>query len=89
ALSQTGIRAILAPTFARIFYRNAVDGGYLLPIEIDKETVKKISDRDELEIDIAYNTIRNVTKNEQYPMKPFPELIAKIVEAGGLMKYRP
>lgn len=89
ALSQTGIRAILAPTFARIFYRNAVDGGYLLPIEIDKETVKKISDKDELEIDIAQNKIRNVTKNEQYAMKPFPELIAKIVEAGGLMKYRP
>lgn len=89
ALSQTGIKAILAPTFARIFYRNAVDGGYLLPIEIDKETVKKISDKDELEIDIEHNTIRNVTKNEQYGMKPFPELIAKIVEAGGLMKYRP
>jgi 3-isopropylmalate/(R)-2-methylmalate dehydratase small subunit len=89
ALSQTGIRAILAPTFARIFYRNAVDGGYLLPIEIDKETVRKISDNDELEIDIAQNRITNVTKNEQYAMKPFPELIAKIVEAGGLMKYRP
>jgi 3-isopropylmalate/(R)-2-methylmalate dehydratase small subunit len=89
ALSQTGIKAILAPTFARIFYRNAVDGGYLLPIEIDKETVKKISDRDELEIDIAKNRITNITKNEQYAMKPFPELIAKIVEAGGLMKYRP
>lgn len=89
ALSQTGIRAILAPTFARIFYRNAVDGGYLLPIEIDKETVKKISDADELEIDISQNRITNVTKNEQYAMKPFPELIAKIVEAGGLMKYRP
>jgi 3-isopropylmalate/(R)-2-methylmalate dehydratase small subunit len=89
ALSQTGIRAILAPTFARIFYRNAVDGGYLLPIEIDKETVKKISDRDELEIDIAKNRITNLTKNEQYAMKPFPELIAKIVEVGGLMKYRP
>lgn len=89
ALSQTGIKAILAPTFARIFYRNAVDGGYLLPIEIDKETVKKISDGDELEIDIAQNWITNVTKNEQYQMKPFPELISKIVEAGGLMKYRP
>lgn len=89
ALSQTGIRAILAPTFARIFYRNAVDGGYLLPIEIDRDTVKKIADRDELEIDIAQNRITNVTKNEQYPMKPFPELIAKIVEAGGLMRYRP
>lgn len=89
ALSQTGIRAILAPTFARIFYRNAVDGGYLLPIEIDESTVKKIGDRDELEINLAENRITNVTKNEQYSMKPFPELIAKIVEAGGLMKYRP
>jgi 3-isopropylmalate/(R)-2-methylmalate dehydratase small subunit len=89
ALSQTGIRAILAPTFARIFYRNAVDGGYLLPIEIDAATVKKISDNDELEIDLASNKITNVTKNEQYSMKPFPELIAKIVEAGGLMKYKP
>ncbi|WP_174405471.1 3-isopropylmalate dehydratase small subunit [Nitrososphaera viennensis] len=89
ALSQTGIKAILAPTFARIFYRNAVDGGYLLPIEIDAATVKKISDRDELEIDLASNRITNVTKNEQYSMKPFPELIAKIVEAGGLMKYKP
>lgn len=89
ALSQTGIRAIIAPSFARIFYRNAVDGGYLLPIEIDGSTVKKISDRDELEIDIAHNKITNITKSEQYPMKPFPELIAKIVEAGGLMNYRP
>lgn len=89
ALSQTGIRAIIAPTFARIFYRNAVDGGYLLPIEIDAATVKKVADRDELEIDLAKNTITNLTKNEQYSMKPFPELIAKIVEAGGLMMYKP
>ena len=89
ALSQTGIKAILAPTFARIFYRNAVDGGYLLPIEIDESTVKKIGDKDELEINLSENRITNVTNGEQYSMKPFPELIAKIVEAGGLMKYRP
>lgn len=89
ALSQTGIKAIIAPSFARIFYRNAVDGGYLLPIEIDEPTVKKISDKDELEIDLAQNRIMNVTKSEHYPIKPFPELIAKIVEAGGLMNYKP
>ena len=89
ALSQTGIKAILAPTFARIFYRNAVDGGYLLPIEIDESTMKKIGYKDELEINLSENRITNVTKGEQYSMKPFPELIAKIVEAGGLMKYRP
>lgn len=89
ALSQTGITAILAPSFARIFYRNAVDGGYLLPIEVDEQTIKGISDSDELEIDIARNRITNLSKNVQYNMKPFPELIAKIVEAGGLAKFRP
>ena len=89
ALSQTGIKAILAPSFARIFYRNAVDGGYLLPIEVDKETIKKISDNDELEVDIKKNVIRNITKNTTYDMKPFPELIARIVEAGGLANFKP
>ena len=89
ALSQTGIKAILSPSFARIFYRNAVDGGYLLPIEIDVSTVKKISDKDELEINLAENRIVNITKNEEYAMKPFPELIAKIVDSGGLMNYKP
>lgn len=89
ALSQTGIKAILAPSFARIFYRNAVDGGYLLPIEVDEQTFKKISDRDQLEINLEKNLITNLTKEEQYKMKPFPELIAKIVEAGGLMNFRP
>jgi 3-isopropylmalate/(R)-2-methylmalate dehydratase small subunit len=89
ALSQTGIRAILAQSFARIFYRNAVDGGYLLPIEIDESTVKKISDGDELEIDLVRNRIINITKKDHYLMKPFPELIAKIVEAGGLINYKP
>lgn len=89
ALSHTGIKAILAPSFARIFYRNAVDGGYLLPIEVDEQTFKKISDRDQLEINLEKNLITNLTKEEQYKMKPFPELIAKIVEAGGLMNFRP
>jgi 3-isopropylmalate/(R)-2-methylmalate dehydratase small subunit len=89
ALSHTGIKAILAPSFARIFYRNAVDGGYLLPIEIEDSTMKRIEDKDELEIDISKNKITNMTKNhESYGMKPFPELIAKIVDAGGLMNFR-
>lgn len=88
ALSYAGIKAILAPSFARIFYRNAVDGGYLLPIEIEESTVDNISDKDEVEIDIKNNKITNLTRNESYNMKPFPELIAKIVEAGGLMNYK-
>jgi 3-isopropylmalate/(R)-2-methylmalate dehydratase small subunit len=89
ALSHAGIKAILAPSFARIFYRNAVDGGYLLPIEIEESTMKRIDDKDELEIDISQNKITNLSKNkESYDMKPFPDLIAKIVEAGGLMNFK-
>jgi 3-isopropylmalate/(R)-2-methylmalate dehydratase small subunit len=88
ALHEVGIRAILSPSFARIFYRNAVDGGYLLPIEIDKDIVMKISDQDILEIDLKENKITNLTKNETYSIKPFPELISKIINAGGLVNFR-
>ena len=73
ALSQSGIKAILALSFARIFYRNAVDGAFLLPIEID----------------LKLNEIKNITKNKTYKMKPFSEIIGKIIEAGGLFKYKP
>ena len=87
ALSQLGIKAILAPSFARIFYRNVIDGGYLLPIEIEHETLGKIFDKDELEIDVNQNKIGNLTRNECYAMIPFSKLVAKIVEAGGLIYY--
>jgi len=88
ALHEVGIRAILSPSFARIFYRNAVDGGYLLPIEIDRDMIMKISDQDILEIDLKENKITNLTKNETYSIKPFPELISKIINAGGLINFR-
>jgi 3-isopropylmalate/(R)-2-methylmalate dehydratase small subunit len=89
ALSYSGIKAVLALSFARIFYRNAVDGAFLLPIEIDENAYKDISDSDSLEVDITKNEIKNLTKNKTYAMKPFPELIGKIIEAGGLFNYKP
>ena len=88
ALHQVGIRAILSPSFARIFYRNAVDGGYLLPIEIDSAVIDKISDNDKLEIDLDNNTIVNLTSSEVFKIKPFPEIISKIVKAGGLLYFK-
>jgi 3-isopropylmalate/(R)-2-methylmalate dehydratase small subunit len=88
ALHQVGIRAILSPSFARIFYRNAVDGGYLLPIEIDSAVIDKISDNDELEIDLDNNTIVDLTSSEVFKIKPFPEIISKIVKAGGLLYFK-
>ena len=89
AISACGIKAVLALSFARIFYRNSVDGAYLLPIEIDEKTYANISEKDELEIDTSKNEIKNLTKNQTYAMIPFPDLIGKIIEAGGLFKYKP
>jgi 3-isopropylmalate/(R)-2-methylmalate dehydratase small subunit len=88
ALHEVGIRAILSPSFARIFYRNAVDGGYLLPIEIDSGVIKKISDKDELEIDLDNNTIVNSTSSEVFQIKPIPDIISNIVKAGGLLYFK-
>ena len=88
ALRVWVLRAILAPSFARIFYRNAVDGGYLLPIEIDPILIEKISDKDEIEIDLNTNTIKNITSSETFNIKPFPEIISKIVKAGGLLYFK-
>ena len=88
ALSTCGVKAVIATSFARIFYRNSVDGAFLLPIEIDDETYQKISNSDQLEVNIEKNEIKNITKNEVYSMKPFSEIIAKIIAAGGLFKYK-
>ena len=88
ALSTCGIKAVIATSFARIFYRNSVDGAFLLPIEVDNETYQKISNSDQLEVNIEKNQIKNLTKNEVYSMKPFSEIIAKIIAAGGLFKYK-
>ena len=88
ALSHSGIKAVLALSFARIFYRNAVDGAFLLPIEIDQNSYENISNSDELEVNIEKNEIKNLTQNQTYSMKPFSEIIKQIIEAGGLFKYK-
>src|ERR1044072_4320578 len=88
ALSQTGIKAILAPSFARIFYRNAVDGGYLLPIETERSTLEQIDDGNIIDIDLQNCRIINLDKNDKsYRIKPLSDMIIKIVEAGGLLYY--
>jgi 3-isopropylmalate/(R)-2-methylmalate dehydratase small subunit len=89
ALSHSGIRAVIALSFARIFYRNAVDGAFLLPIEIEEGAYHDISEGDELDIDTSANQIKNLTTHKTYKMKPFSEIIGKIIQAGGLFNYKP
>lgn len=88
ALSHSGISAVIAPSFARILYRNCVDGGYLLPLEVVKSTLEQISDKDTLEIDIENNQIHDVTNGKKFSISPFPPLIKKIIDCGGLMYYK-
>ncbi len=87
ALSHCGVKAVLALSFARIFYRNAVDGAFLLPIEISEDAYNGISHGDKISIDTTNNEITNQTTNQAYNMKPFSEIIANIIAAGGLFHY--
>lgn len=85
AIKASGISCVIASTFARIFYRNAINIG--LPILECEEAVKGIDAGDEVEIDFGTGTITNKTKNETYKAQPFPEFMQKIIAADGLIKY--
>lgn len=88
ALSKSGVRAVLAPSFARIFYRNCVDGAYLLPVEISQDAYESIADGDELKISMAEQKVENITQGATYEIAPIPDLIAGIIAAGGLFRYK-
>ena len=85
ALRGAGIKAVIADTFARIFYRNCINNGFL-PIEC-KNISRKVSNGDELEIDIKSGTINNLTTNEKYKFQPLPEFAMEIIMDGGLMDH--
>lgn len=85
AIKAAGVNCVIAPTFARIFYRNAFNTG--LPILECDEAAQKISPGDEVEVDFKTGQIKNLTKGETYQAEPFPEFISKIIENGGLVNY--
>ena len=84
AIKESGISCVIASTFARIFYRNAINIG--LPILECEEAASKIEEGDKLEIDFNSGTIKNISKNEEYKAEPFPEFMQKIISDGGLIK---
>ena len=84
AIKAAGVKAIVAKSFARIFFRNAINIG--LPIFISRE-VDGIDDGDEVEIDIRTGVVRDITKGETHQAEPLPEFIQKIVERGGLINF--
>lgn len=82
-IKESGISCVIAKTFARIFYRNAINIG--LAILECPEASEKIEAGDEIAIDFDTGLITNVTKGETYQANPFPEFIKEIIQAGGLM----
>ena len=84
-IKTAGVSCVIAETFARIFYRNAINIG--LPIIECPEASAKIAAGDEVEVDLQTGIIKNITKNETYQGQAFPEFMQKIIDAEGLVNY--
>ena len=85
AIKCAGVSCVIAETFARIFYRNAINIG--MPIIECPEAAKAIEAGDEVEIDFDSGVITNKTKNQTYQGQAFPPFMQKIIAAGGLVNY--
>lgn len=85
AIKGSGISCIIAKSFARIFFRNAINSG--LPILEAKEAVDKISDGEKLRVDLERGEIEKVDTGEKFQAQPFPPFLEKIIEKGGIINY--
>ncbi|MEW6732763.1 MAG: 3-isopropylmalate dehydratase small subunit [Acidobacteriota bacterium] len=84
ALRGAGVAAVIARSFSRIFYRNAVNNGFLI-IECDKAL--SINSGDDIQIDTVAGIIRNLTENTEYNFVPLSDFARELLAAGGLLPY--
>ena len=85
AIKASGISCVIAETFARIFYRNAINIG--LPIMECPEAAAKIDAGDDIDVDFATGVIKNNTKGETYQSEPLPEFLRNLISEEGLVNY--
>ena len=85
AIKAAGVAAVVAKSFARIFFRNAINVG--LPILESPEAAAAAHAGDELEIDLTTGIIRNLTQGKSYQAQPFPDFLREIIDVGGLVPY--
>ena len=85
AIKASGIKAVIAKSFARIFYRNAINIGLVI-IE-NNEIQDEVSPDDILELNLEEGFIKNISKNKTYKFPPYPDEIQKLIKAGGLVNY--
>jgi 3-isopropylmalate/(R)-2-methylmalate dehydratase small subunit len=86
ALAAAGVVAVVAEFYARIFYRNAVNGGYLIPLETTARLVDRVCTGDRVVIDVSAGRLTDETTGEAFDLLPLGE-VGPIVEAGGLFPY--
>ena len=84
ALKAAGIKCVIAPSFARIFFRNAINIG--LPI-IELKEIDEINSEDELEVNFEKGIINNLTSNKQFKIKKVPDFLQEIISADGLVNF--
>jgi len=85
AIVGAGISCVVAASFARIFFRNAVNIG--LPLVTCPEAARDAQPGDELEVDLATGSVKNLTQSKKYQAQPYPESVRRIIEAGGIIAY--
>jgi 3-isopropylmalate/(R)-2-methylmalate dehydratase small subunit len=85
AIRGAGISAVVADSFARIFFRNAINMGY--PILQSPEAARSVQEGDELEIDLEEGIIRNFTKGDEYRCEAFPQFMNELMQMGGLAPW--
>jgi len=85
AIRGAGISLVIADSFARIFFRNAINMGY--PILQSPQAAEAVEDGDELEVDLEEGVIRNFTKGDEYRAEPFPKFMNDLLRMGGLVPW--
>jgi 3-isopropylmalate/(R)-2-methylmalate dehydratase small subunit len=85
AIKAAGVTAVVAKSFARIFYRNAINTG--LPIFESPEAAAGITEGDEITIDVSSGLIKNLTTGKEFQATPFPEFMQQLINAGGLINF--
>jgi 3-isopropylmalate/(R)-2-methylmalate dehydratase small subunit len=86
AIAEAGCRLVVAESYARIFYRNSVNGGYLVPVETSERLVDKIATGNIVEVDIAKGVLKDITTLREYKLNPLGD-VADIIAAGGIFEY--
>ena len=83
SIKAAGVSCIIAPSFARIFFRNAINIG--LPIIVSKEASQNIKTGNMIEVDTLKGELQDVTNKKKYKIAPYPEFLQKMIESNGLM----